>query len=414
MTEKEKAKAYDKAIERAKKLHDNGITEEIFPELKESDDERIRKWIIDDIRYNMNNEPLNNSEYKKKAEKAIAWLEKQGEQKPTLPKWKYKKDNTPLLRDSIILNKYGGVAKSPSGAIVSDAWVLDYDELAKLPKEEKIEPKFKVGDWIISSVLGTARIIGVNDSNEFQLEYIDGKQEFSSIDYVNYAYDKWTIESGKDGDVLACNEEILLFKSYSALQGRISLYCWYNGQTNNFHSKEVIDILLTTTNKVCPATKEQRDTLMKAMNDAGYEWDEENKELKKLVEPKFKVGDKIVDVFMKYMDTPGTQFIISQITDDKYIFTDGSYILISSQDSWELVPDKKLKFDPKTLNPFDKVLVRNFPVSIWQCGIFSHQHFHQYFVYNDTYKFCIPYNEDTKHLVGTTDEAPKYYRYWED
>lgn len=49
-------------------------------ELKESDDEKIRRWIIDDIRYNMNNEPLNNSEYKKKAEKAIAWLEKQGEQ----------------------------------------------------------------------------------------------------------------------------------------------------------------------------------------------------------------------------------------------------------------------------------------------------------------------------------------------
>ena len=215
-------------------------------------------------------------------DKNIAWLEKQGEQKPTLPKWKYKKDNTPLLRDSIILNKYGGVAKSPSGAIVSDAWVLDYDELAKLPKEEKIEPKFKVGDWIISSVLGTAHIIGTNDSNEFQLEYIDGKQKFSSIDYVNYAYDKWTIENVKDGDVLACNEEILLFKSYSALQGRISLYCWYNGQTNNFHSKEVIDILLTTTNKVCPATKEQRDTLMKAINDAGYEWDADKKELKKL------------------------------------------------------------------------------------------------------------------------------------
>ena len=49
---------------------------EILPELKESDDEKIRRWIIDDIRYNINNEPLNNSEYKKKAEKAIAWLEK--------------------------------------------------------------------------------------------------------------------------------------------------------------------------------------------------------------------------------------------------------------------------------------------------------------------------------------------------
>ena len=75
---------------------------------------------------------------------------------------------------------------------------------------------------------------------------------------------------------------------------------------------------------------------------------------------------------------------------------------------------KKGKFDPKTLQPFDKVLVRNFPVSIWQCGIFSHQHFNLYFVYNDTYKFCIPYNNDTKHLIGTTDEAPEYYRYWKD
>ena len=26
----------------------------------------------------------------------------------------------------------------------------------------------------------------------------------------------------------------------------------------------------------------------------------------------------------------------------------------------------------------------------------------------------IPYNEDTKHLNGTSDEAPEYYRYWED
>ena len=47
MTEKEKAKAYDEAIERAKKLYSNEITEEIFPELKESEDERIKKAIIE-------------------------------------------------------------------------------------------------------------------------------------------------------------------------------------------------------------------------------------------------------------------------------------------------------------------------------------------------------------------------------
>ena len=80
MTDKEKAKAYDEAIERTRKLYGNELAEEIFHELKESDDEEIRKWIIDDIKFNISNEPLNNSEYKKKAEKAIAWLEKQGEQ----------------------------------------------------------------------------------------------------------------------------------------------------------------------------------------------------------------------------------------------------------------------------------------------------------------------------------------------
>lgn len=42
MTEKEKAKTYDKAIERAKKLYDNGITKEIFLELKESEDDKNR------------------------------------------------------------------------------------------------------------------------------------------------------------------------------------------------------------------------------------------------------------------------------------------------------------------------------------------------------------------------------------
>lgn len=33
---------------------------------------------------------------------------------------------------------------------------------------------------------------------------------------------------------------------------------------------------------------------------------------------------------------------------------------------------------------------------------------------NDNYLMIIPYNDDTKHLVGTSLEAPEYYRYWED
>ena len=77
---------------------------------------------------------------------------------------------------------------------------------------------------------------------------------------------------------------------------------------------------------------------------------------------------------------------------------------------------KKERFDPKTLNAFDKVLARLDSKGIWCCELFS-------FIEDNTnlikccgayYKHCIPFNEETKHLVGTTDEAPEYYRYWED
>ena len=44
---------------------------------------------------------------------------------------------------------------------------------------------------------------------------------------------------------------------------------------------------------------------------------------------------------MKYMGAPGTQGTILKITDDEYIFTDGSRMSISSQDSWELASNKK-------------------------------------------------------------------------
>ena len=78
---------------------------------------------------------------------------------------------------------------------------------------------------------------------------------------------------------------------------------------------------------------------------------------------------------------------------------------------------EKERFDPKTLKPFDKVLVSDEHHTRWRCNFFSHivdQLHYKYFTSDSCYKFCIPYNDDTKHLVGTTDEAPEYYRYWED
>ena len=137
----------------------------------------------------------------------------------------------------------------------------------------------------------------------------------------------------------------------------------------------------------------------------------------KTKKPKFKVGDKIVNIPRKYMGALGTQGIISKVTDDKYIFTNGNYIFISNQGSWELVHDKKPKFDPKTLQPFDKVLVYDIYdiCEGWACALFSHirESEYPYSTSSGSFKVCIPYNDDTKHLLGTTDEAPEFYRYWD-
>ena len=77
---------------------------------------------------------------------------------------------------------------------------------------------------------------------------------------------------------------------------------------------------------------------------------------------------------------------------------------------------KKGKFDPKTLKSFDKVLVRDTAKHNWKCDLFSNiikEACYPYRCVGNAYICCIPYNDETKHLVGTTDEAPKYYRYWE-
>ena len=79
---------------------------------------------------------------------------------------------------------------------------------------------------------------------------------------------------------------------------------------------------------------------------------------------------------------------------------------------------KKDKFDPKTLKAFDRVLVRHECYHRWRCEFYSYIHddngSYPYVAISGAYKRCIPYNEETKHLVGTTDEAPEHYRYWED
>ena len=78
---------------------------------------------------------------------------------------------------------------------------------------------------------------------------------------------------------------------------------------------------------------------------------------------------------------------------------------------------KKEKFDPKTLKPFDKVLVKLSNDDVWIADFFSYydklEKYMKYVCVTHLAVFCIPYNDDTKHLLGTNKEAPEYYRYWE-
>ena len=120
--------------------------------------------------------------------------------------------------------------------------------------------------------------------------------------------------------------------------------------------------------------------------------------------------------------------VIERIASDGKIFNDynGECIIFPSKDQrdWSKFTApwyKKEKFDPKTLKAFDRVLAASRVDGRWACDFFSYigesiRDSGRLYVGTGfgAYDRMIPYNEDTKHLVGTTDEAPEYYRYWEE
>lgn len=78
---------------------------------------------------------------------------------------------------------------------------------------------------------------------------------------------------------------------------------------------------------------------------------------------------------------------------------------------------KMQKFDPKTLQPFDKVLVRDDSQRRWKgdlfCYINEDREGIKCFCLTYNWHRCIPYNEETKHLVGTKEDCPEFYKWWE-
>ena len=246
MTQEEKAKRYDLAIEVAEKYH-NGtlkdVMETIFPELAESEDERIRKALIEAIRHNY---VLTGSINHIPTKDILAWLEKLGEQKGT-----------------------NGNEKDIPFSMQKPA--------------DKVEPKFHEDDWVIGRATE-------NEPRQIA-EITEEGYKTTYGGWIGFSFEEdmrlWTIQDAKDGDVLADRDRaILLFRGVgnNEWSDAIEYYALLETNMNNRFSLQEGDAYWGKVDNcsLCPATKKQRDALMKAMAEAGYEWDPENRELKKI------------------------------------------------------------------------------------------------------------------------------------
>lgn len=74
--------------------------------------------------------------------------------------------------------------------------------------------------------------------------------------------------------------------------------------------------------------------------------------------------------------------------------------------TWDAGKKQIVDLKPKVeLKPFDKVLIRDFESQAWQVSLFGYKDSDSYYCCNGCgWNQCIPYNEKTAHLLGTTGE----------
>lgn len=92
-----------------------------------------------------------------------------------------------------------------------------------------------------------------------------------------------------------------------------------------------------------------------------------------------------------------------------------------TQRDWSKFKGPIKKFNPKEFKPFDKVLIRDGSLYAWKPSFFANistkpsgKCYAVDISYGCIWMMCIPYNEETKHLCGTTDDCPDCYKWWEE
>lgn len=106
-----------------------------------------------------------------------------------------------------------------------------------------------------------------------------------------------------------------------------------------------------------------------------------------------------------------------------YNLEDAECIIFPSKDQrdWSKFKIPIKKFNLKELQPFDKVLLRDKGNFKWLPSFFekiirepSGEISVIELINRNRWEMCIPYNDETKSLAGTTDDCPEYYKWWEE
>ena len=260
MTQKQKAKAYDEALKVANKYKDTHIMfpliqDEMFPELRESEDEKIRKELIEFVK--------SRGGFK---QEYIAWLEKQSRNPYSGVSFEYND------------NVWGMCARDNGVDILFNKKLIQHISGEKQGEQkpvDKSEPKFKQGDWIIFN--GLVLRVGAVAGGFYVATSKDGITNGYDCDIDNAAR-LWSIQDVKDGDVLAVENIIFIYKR--TLANHIVSYCKLINDV--FESTVDARTCCEGNTYVHPATKEQRDLLFQKMKEKGYRWDFDKKELKKI------------------------------------------------------------------------------------------------------------------------------------
>ena len=147
--------------------------------------------------------------------------------------------------------------------------------------EEVEEAKFNVGDWVfLTDGKCYPWLITAITSNCYKLQDTQGHKTELYQTTVDTFYRLWTIKDAKPGDILTSENgyPFIYYEHDYTYSKFLKAYCGII-----YGKFEISDKTeLWTNDNVKPATKEERDTLFKKMEEAGYSWDADSLTLSKI------------------------------------------------------------------------------------------------------------------------------------